>query len=58
MYAIRSYYAYEKKNIKFSISIGVSSIMDSDQNSNAVLRRAEASLYQAKKKGGNRLEIT
>ena len=49
---------YEKKNINFSISIGVSSIMDSDQNSNAVLRRAEASLYQAKKKGGNRLEIT
>lgn len=49
---------YEKKIIKFSISIGISSVMDSDQNVNAVLRRAEASLYQAKKKGGNRIEIT
>jgi diguanylate cyclase (GGDEF)-like protein len=49
--------AYEKKIIRFSISIGISSFMDSDQNSNAVLRRAEAALYQAKKKGGNRIEI-
>ena len=49
---------YEKKIIKFSISIGISSVMDSDQNGNAVLRRAEAALYQAKKKNGNRIEIT
>jgi len=49
--------AYEKKIIRFSISIGISSVIDSDQNSNAVLRRAEAALYQAKKKGGNRVEI-
>jgi diguanylate cyclase (GGDEF)-like protein/PAS domain S-box-containing protein len=50
--------AYEKKVIRFSISIGISSVLDTDQNSNAVMRRAEAALYQAKKKGGNRIEIT
>ena len=49
---------YENKKIRFSISIGISSVMDLDQNSNAVLRRAEAALYQVKKKGGNRIEIT
>jgi len=49
---------YEKKTIRFSISIGISSVMDTDQHSNAVLRRAEAALYQAKKKGSNRIEIS
>jgi two-component system cell cycle response regulator len=49
---------YEKKTIRFSISIGISSVMDTDQHSNAVLRRAENALYQAKKKGSNRIEIS
>jgi len=48
---------YENQKIRFSISIGIGSVLENDQNSNAVLRRAEAALYQAKKKGGNKIEI-
>lgn len=49
---------FEQQTIRFTISIGISSVKDTDQNSNAAIRRAEAALYQAKKKGGNTIEIT
>jgi diguanylate cyclase (GGDEF)-like protein len=49
---------YEKQTIKFTISIGVSQALDTDSNSNAVLTRTDSALYQAKKKGRNRIEIS
>lgn len=49
---------FEKKAIKFTVSIGISLVQDSDTNSNAVLARADTALYQAKKKGRNRVEIS
>ena len=48
---------YEKETIKFTISIGITLVLDTDTNSNAVLTRADSALYQAKKKGRNRIEI-
>ncbi len=48
---------YEKKSIKFTVSIGISLIQDNDANSGAILARTDAALYQAKKKGRNRVEI-
>ena len=48
---------YEKQSIHFTISIGISLVLDSDTNSSAVLSRADAALYQAKKKGRNKIEI-
>jgi diguanylate cyclase (GGDEF)-like protein len=49
---------YEKQTITFTVSIGVSLALDTDSNSNAVLTRADSALYQAKKKGRNRIEIS
>jgi len=49
---------YEKQTIKFTISIGISLVQDTDVNSNAVLTRADSALYQAKKTGRNRIEIS
>ena len=48
---------YEKQSIRFTISIGISLVMDTDTNTNAVLHRAETALYKAKKKGRNTIEI-
>jgi two-component system cell cycle response regulator len=48
---------YEKQTIKFTISIGITLALDTDKSSNAVLTRADSALYQAKKKGRNRIEI-
>ncbi len=49
---------YGKYTIQFTISIGISSVLDSDSNSAAVLSRAGSALYLAKKKGRNRIEIS
>jgi len=49
---------HKKQTIKFTISIGISIAMDTDANSTAVLNKANAALYRAKKKGRNRLEIS
>ena len=49
---------YKEQTIKFTISIGISLVLDADASSNAVLSRADAALYQAKKKGRNRIEIS
>ena len=49
---------YEQETIQFAISIGISQILESDKNSNAVLTRADSAIYQAKIKGRNRIEIT
>jgi diguanylate cyclase (GGDEF)-like protein/PAS domain S-box-containing protein len=48
---------YKKKTIRFTISIGISLVLDTDTNSNAILTRADTALYQAKKKGRNRIEF-
>jgi diguanylate cyclase (GGDEF)-like protein len=50
--------SYEKEAIQFTISIGISNVLDTDTNSTAVLTRADTALYQAKKKGRNRIEIS
>jgi diguanylate cyclase (GGDEF)-like protein len=49
---------YKKQTIKFTISIGISLALDADANSTAVLNKASAALYRAKKKGRNRIEIS
>ncbi len=49
---------FEKQTIKFTISIGISLVLDADINSNAVLTRADSALYNAKKTGRNRIEIS
>ena len=49
---------YKEETIQFTISIGISLVLDTDTNSNAVLTRADTALYQAKKKGRNRIEIS
>jgi diguanylate cyclase (GGDEF)-like protein/PAS domain S-box-containing protein len=48
---------YEQETIQFAISIGISQILESDKNSNALLTRADSAIYQAKAKGRNRIEI-
>ncbi len=48
---------YEQQTIRYTISIGLSLVLDSDSNSGAVLSRAETALYTAKKKGRNLIEI-
>ena len=49
---------YKKETIQFAISIGISQVLDTDTNSNGVLTRTDSALYQAKKKGRNRIEIS
>ena len=49
---------YEQQTIQFAISIGISQILDSDKKSDAVLTRADSAIYQAKKRGRNRIEIS
>ena len=48
---------YGKEKIPNTISIGISLVQDTDTSSNAVLSRADAALYLAKKNGRNRIEI-
>lgn len=48
---------FEKQAIQLTISIGISLVLDNDTNSGAVLTRADSALYQAKKRGRNRIEI-
>ena len=49
---------FKEETIQFTISIGISLVLNTDTNSNAVLTRADTALYQAKKKGRNRIEIS
>jgi len=49
---------FKKETIQFTISIGISLVQDTDKNSSAVLTRADSALYQAKKKGRNKIEIS
>ena len=48
---------HEKQIIQFTVSIGISLVLDSDSNSNGILARVHTALYNAKKKGRNRIEI-
>ena len=45
-----------EKNIKFTVSIGVTSLSYDDINSDTALSRADSALYMAKKNGRNRVE--
>jgi len=48
---------YKEETIQFAISIGISQMLESDKNGNAVLTRADSAIYQAKINGRNRIEI-
>jgi diguanylate cyclase (GGDEF)-like protein/PAS domain S-box-containing protein len=48
---------YKKQTIKFTISIGISSALDTDTDSTDILNRAREALNLAKKKGKNRIGI-
>ena len=48
----------ENDAIKFTISIGISLVLENDASSTAVISRADAALYRAKQKGRNRIEIS
>jgi len=48
---------YKKQTIKFTISIGISSALDTDTDSTDILNRAREALKLAKKKGKNRIGI-
>jgi diguanylate cyclase (GGDEF)-like protein len=49
--------AYEQETIQFTISMGISEVSETDVSCSAVLNRADSAIYQAKKKGRNRIEI-
>ncbi len=44
------------EKVQFTVSIGVSQIMPIDNNLDDALRRADSALYEAKRKGRNRVE--
>ncbi|AFA48570.1 sensor domain-containing diguanylate cyclase [Acetobacterium woodii] len=44
------------EKVQFTVSIGVSQIMPTDNNLDDALRRADSALYEAKRKGRNRVE--
>ena len=48
---------FEGESIQFTVSMGISEVSDNDSSGNAVLTRADAALYRAKKSGRNRIEI-
>jgi len=48
---------YEGESVQFTVSMGISEVAENDSSSNAVLSRADAALYRAKKSGRNRIEI-
>lgn len=48
---------HKKKTIRFTISVGISSVLDTDNDSTNVLSRAREALHLAKKKGKNRIGI-
>ncbi|MEJ2059692.1 MAG: diguanylate cyclase [Gammaproteobacteria bacterium] len=46
---------YQGSRVSLSVSIGVSSLMDPQDNAEAVLLRADAALYEAKRSGRNQV---
>ena len=48
---------YNMQSIQFTISMGISLVLDTDTDSSAVISRARAALGQAGKEGHNRIEI-
>ena len=54
MYAIRSYYGSKIEQTEFNVaknvtmSFGISTVLDTDTDENAVFRRADSALYLAK----------
>jgi len=50
-------FTYDKQSIRFTISIGISLVLDTDADSTAVISRALAALEQAGKDGHNRVEM-
>lgn len=46
----------EEKNIKITVSIGVSQYKDKNETIDTILKRADQRLYQAKKQGRNRVQ--
>lgn len=47
----------DKTVLKFTISLGVSKVLENDKNIDSFLNRADKALYKAKENGRNRVEI-
>ena len=54
----RQQVAIEGQNVVVTISIGVAQLLQDDNTFDAVLKRADNALYQAKKEGRNRVAVT
>lgn len=46
-------FVYHRNEISFTISIGVTQIVDADQTIESVFNRADKAMYKSKKAGGN-----
>lgn len=51
------YVSSKKQKIKFTVSIGIAMLTSHDNDLDAVLHKADLALYEAKKKGRNRVEL-
>jgi diguanylate cyclase (GGDEF)-like protein len=50
-------FIYHKQEISFSVSIGVTEILDSDQSQETVFNRVDKAMYKAKKAGKNQVAV-
>ena len=48
----------DNKHVKFTVSIGVSTLQTSDQHIESMLKRADKALYQAKNRGRNQAQCS
>jgi diguanylate cyclase (GGDEF)-like protein len=50
-------FVYHKQEISFSVSIGATEILDSDQSQETVFNRVDKAMYKAKKRGRNQVAV-